>query len=96
MSPKEIAIAEAAIKPYSASDYEDLHKQIAQATGYSIEDVDGVIDDCTADKTLFARIEPMLDQIAGRRPPAMFGRMSRTLTLNAWFRCRKLQARLAP
>jgi hypothetical protein len=62
MSPKEIAIAEAAIKPYSASDYEDLHKQIAQATGYSIEDVDGVIDDCTADKTLFARIEPMLDQ----------------------------------
>jgi hypothetical protein len=30
MSPKEIAIAEAAIEPYSASDYEDLHKQIAQ------------------------------------------------------------------
>jgi hypothetical protein len=59
MSPKEIAIAEAAIKPYSASDYEDLHKQIAQATGYSIED---------ADKTLFAHRADAKSEIAGRRP----------------------------
>lgn len=60
MSPKEKAIIEAALKPYPASDWKDLHRQIAEATGYSVEDVDGVIEDATADFTLNSRIEPML------------------------------------
>jgi hypothetical protein len=42
MSPKEIAIAEAAIKVFPASGWVDLHQQIARATGYSVEDVDDI------------------------------------------------------
>ena len=60
MSSKELAIIEAALKPYPASDWEDLYQQIAKATGYTVDDVEGVLGDATADFTLNSRIEPML------------------------------------
>jgi hypothetical protein len=52
MSPKETVIAEAAIKAYPSSDYIQLHAQIATATGYSVEEVEEIIGDLTADFTL--------------------------------------------
>jgi hypothetical protein len=61
MSPKEQAIAEAALRPYPASDYDELFDEIAEYTGYSREDVEDIINDLVVDKTLIDKHVPMLD-----------------------------------
>lgn len=61
MSPKEQAIADAALRPYAASDYEAVFQQIAEYTGFSVEDVEHVIHDFTADKTLIDKCVPNIE-----------------------------------
>jgi hypothetical protein len=60
MSPKEQAIAEAALRAYPAANFDELFSQVAEYTGYPRNEVEEVISDLTADQTLTARIEPML------------------------------------
>ena len=62
MSPKEQAIAEAALRGYPAVDFDELFSQIAEYTSYPRDEVEEVISELTTDKTLIQRIEPMLDQ----------------------------------
>jgi hypothetical protein len=52
MSPKETAIAEAAIKPVLADNYEEFYSLIAASTGATAEEVEEIIGDLTTDKTL--------------------------------------------
>jgi hypothetical protein len=69
MSPKERAIFEAALRDYSATDYRELYLQIAEYTGFSIDDVSQVLSDLTTDKSLVVRAEPMFKstpQIPGK------------------------------
>ena len=61
MSPKERAIAEAALRGYPAADFDELFSQIAEYTGYARDEVEEIISDLTTDKTLTERIEPILD-----------------------------------
>ncbi|MGA2771289.1 MAG: hypothetical protein ABSG26_10790 [Bryobacteraceae bacterium] len=59
MSPKEMAIAEAALKRYPATNFVQLYSQIAAATGFSVDEVEEVLNDLTADFTLRLRVDPM-------------------------------------
>jgi hypothetical protein len=60
MSPKEQVIAEAALRGYPAADYEELFAQIAEYTGYTVDEVEEIIADLTTDKALNDRHVPML------------------------------------
>ena len=61
MSPKERAIAQAAIRPYEAKHYLDLHSQVAARTDCPLQEVEEVINALIVDDTLRARTEPMLN-----------------------------------
>lgn len=61
MSPKARAIAEAAIRPYEAEHYLDLHSQIAARTDCPLKEVEEIIHGLIVDETLRARTEPMLN-----------------------------------
>lgn len=54
-------IAEAALRPYSASGYDEFYSKVAEYTGFAADDVEEIIDDLTTDKTLVAKIEPILN-----------------------------------
>jgi hypothetical protein len=59
MSPKEQAIADAALRAYPASDYVELLSQIAEVTGFAVDEAEEILTDLTGDKTLIERIEPI-------------------------------------
>jgi hypothetical protein len=60
MSPKEHAVADAALRPYSCASYDEVFSKIAEHVGASVEDVEQIIDDLIADKTITDRYVPML------------------------------------
>jgi hypothetical protein len=70
MSPKERAIAEAALRLYSASNYEELFSEIAEYTGYSANDVEQILNDLITDKTLTDKYVPMLNPTPQLEGPA--------------------------
>jgi hypothetical protein len=61
MSPKEQAIAEAALRGYPAADSDEALSQIAEYARYPRDEVEEVISDLLADGTLIQRSEPMLN-----------------------------------
>ena len=58
---KEKVVAEAAVRPYEAEHYLDLHSQIAATTGLPLAEVEQMIHELIVEKTLTVRIEPMLN-----------------------------------
>jgi hypothetical protein len=70
MSPKETAIAEAAIKASPATEYREVHAQIATATGYSVAEVEAVITHLTKkDFILCDCVTPALNRSADPDAP---------------------------
>ena len=64
MPPRYALIAEAALRGYPAADHEELFSQIADYTGYSVEEVEEILGNLTADKTLTDRFVPILNPTA--------------------------------
>jgi hypothetical protein len=61
MSREQRVVAEAAIRPYKAEHYLDLHSQIAARTGCPLKQVEEIIHALIVDDSLRARTEPMLN-----------------------------------
>ena len=69
MSPKEQAIADAALRSYSASNYEELFSEIAEYTGYPAEEVEQILLDLTSDRTLTDKYVQLLNPTPQLRGP---------------------------
>ena len=52
MSSKKVEIAEAALRAYPATDYDEYFSQVAEFTGCSVTEVEEILHDLTVDKTL--------------------------------------------
>lgn len=51
----------AALRPYAATDYDELYAEIAEHTGYPMDEVEEIIGDFLADQTLSDKYVMMLD-----------------------------------
>jgi hypothetical protein len=70
MSDKEEAIAESALRDYAAADYDELFSEIAEYTGYPAAEIEEILDELTADKTLIETYVQMLNPTPQIEGPA--------------------------
>jgi len=59
MSPKEQAIADAALREYPAADQQEAYEQIAEYAGYPVKDVVEIMSELVTDWTLTALTTPV-------------------------------------